>query len=137
MKRITYVSALMLGSLLLLFSGCASKPEFEGKGDFCGIIIDEKNNPVKDCIVYCNSPDRKKIPVKPVLTNESGLFVFYGITSGDYLISAEKNNYLKIKELPYCFNDRNKIFCIQMKSYKAALKDVEEMLVLGQKKEAA
>lgn len=137
MKKLSFFLVTIMESFLLLFSSCVSKPEFEGKGDLCGIIIDENNNPVKNCIVYCNSPDKKKIPVKPVLTNESGLFVFSGITSGDYFISTEKNNYLRIKALPYCFNDRNKIFCIQMKSCKAALKQVEEMLVLGQKKEAS
>ena len=120
------------------FFSCASKPSFTGKGDLCGLVIDENNTPVKEAVIYCQAADEKKLLVhpKPVLTNESGLFVFYGLPSGDYILSGEKNNFLKIEPVFYSFNDRTKIICIQTKSFKAAVLNAEELLCLGQAEEA-
>ncbi len=123
----------------LFITGCASKPVFEGKGDLCGLIVDENNLPVKDFVVYCKSAEEKNISARaivPVITNESGMFVFFGLPSGDYLISGEKKNYQKLQTVPYAFNDRTKILCLQINSFKAALMSVDELLHLGQKEEA-
>lgn len=137
---------LNIGKLCLLFTGafifflisCASKPHFEGQGDLCGIIIDENNKPVKDFIVYCKASD-KKVSAKnpgPVKTNESGLFVIYGVPSGDYLLSGSKNNYLSIDPVLYSFEDRTRIICLQTRSYKSAILRAEELIGMGQIKEA-
>ena len=124
----------------LFFLSCASKPVFEGKADLCGLVIDENNAPVKDFIVYCKAADMKtwgNTPlITPVLTNESGLFVFYGLSSGEYLLSGEKTNYLRITSTSYSFNDRTKIICLQTKSFKASVLNAGEMLRLGQVAEA-
>ena len=135
--RLIYLTYLVC-LLSCLFLSCASKPRFEGKGDLCGLVIDENNRPVKDLVVYCQAADEKKLFTrpKPVLTNESGLFVFYGLPSGEYILSGEKNNYLKIKPLLYSFDDRSKIICLQTKSFKAALLNAEELIRLGQAEEA-
>ena len=117
--------------------GCASKPRFQGNGDLCGLIIDENNLPVKDFIVYCKSAGKIMQPIKPVLTNENGLFVFCDLPSGRYLLSGEKTNYLRVNKTPYKFNDRTKIFCIQTKTLKGTIKDAVEYLHLGEKKDAA
>ena len=118
------------------YSGCASKPRFEGKADLCGLILDENNMPVKDFIVRCSSTGVKPVITKPAVTNENGLFVFYGVPSGKYVISGEKKNYLRIKQLSYNFNDRAKIICLQTKTFKGAILSAEELLRLDQPAEA-
>ena len=124
----------------VLFLSCASKPLFKGHADLCGLVIDENNAPVKDFIVYCKAADMKtwgtKPLITPVITNESGLFVFYGLSSGDYILSGEKTGYLRITSTSYSFNDRTRIICLQTKSFKASVLNVGEMLRLGQKEEA-
>ena len=137
MKRKTfyYVTALFM-FYSITFSGCASKPRFEGKADLCGLILDENNAPVKDFIVRCTGAGGKPVVTKPVITNENGLFVFYGVPSGKYVLSGEKNNYLRIKQVPYDFNDRAKIICLQTKTFKGAILSAEELIRLDQTVEA-
>lgn len=135
-KQLHELCIFILSINFVVFSGCASKPKFKGKGDLCGLIIDENNKPVKDFVVYCQSDDATLEFVKPVLTNESGLFVFYDIPSGSYLISGEKNNYQKISRVQYRFDDRTKILCLQTKNFKAALLSVEELIKLGRTEDA-
>jgi hypothetical protein len=74
--------------------------------------------------------------VKPVITNESGLFVFYGLSSGDYFLSGTKTTYMRIEPVYYSFDDRTKIICIQTKSFQAAMSKADELLRLGQAEEA-
>ena len=125
-------------AVTVLFFSCASKPVFSGKGDLCGLVVDENSKPVKDFVIYCESKSagKKLAEVKPVLTNESGLFVFYDLLSGDYLLYGEKNNYLKIEVTPYSFNDRSKIICLQTKSFSATVKTADELFRLGQPESA-
>ena len=120
-----------------LFCACASKPGFQGNGDLCGLVIDENNQPVKDFTVYCKSKEKKTQTIKPVLTNESGLFVFYDLPAGSYCITGEKTNYLRLNESVYDFYDRSKIFCIQTKTFHGTVKAVVELLHLGEKQDAA
>lgn len=122
-----------LMSFFLLFSSCVSKPGFTGNADLCGLIIDENNVPVKDFVVYCKSVEKNHQKIKPVVTNEGGLFVFFDILSGSYRLSGEKKNYLRIKNVDYDFNDRTKIICLQTKSFKASLQNAEELIWLGEK----
>ena len=125
-----------LACTLVFFSSCVSKPKFEGKGDLCGLIIDENNHPVKDFVVVCNARGVSAQVIKPVATNESGLFVFYDLPSGTYSISGEKNNYMGLSGTDYRFDDRTKIICLQVKTFKAAIENAEELIRLGEKKEA-
>lgn len=120
----------------LLFTGCASKPKFQGKGDLCGLVIDENNQPVKDFVVHCISADGQLQVINPVSTNESGIFVFYDLNSGRYNLSGKKNNYLEIEKVSYNFDDRSKIICLQTKTINAALSKAEELIRLGQPHEA-
>ena len=121
---------------VFLFSSCASKPKFQGKGDLCGMIIDENNHPVKDFVVVCNAKGVSAQIIRPVATNESGIFVFYDVPSGNYSLSGEKKNYMKLSDTDYRFDDRTKIICLQVKSFKAAIENAEELIRLGEKKEA-
>ena len=129
----------LLCSSLLLFSSCLSKPRYEGSGDLCGIIIDENNKPVKDFIVYCKlaNPDKFSKDPGPVKTNESGLFVFYGLPCNAYMLSGCKNNYLGIEPFLYSFEDRTRIVCLQTRGYKSAITRAEELAAMGQTEEAA
>ncbi len=124
----------------LYITSCATNPKFSGTGDLCGLVVDENNKPIKDFVIYCypsiTNIKTQTINIKPVITNESGLFVFYGLPSGSYTISGEKPNYLRLSETPYQFSDRGKILCLQTKSFKAAVKTAEELIALGQTKEA-
>ena len=120
-----------------LFCACASKPGFHGNGDLCGLVIDENNQPVKDFTVYCKSKGIKMQVIKPALTNESGLFVFYDLPSGSYVITGEKTDYLRLNETNYEFNDRSKFFCIQTKTFQGTIKAAVELLHLGEKQDAA
>ena len=128
-----FVSAIMW---IILFAACASKPGFEGSGDLCGLVLDENNQPVKDFVIYCKSASKILVNIRPVITNESGLFVFYDLPSGEYFLSGNKTNYLTISEVPYQFYDRTRIICLQTKSYKTAVLSAEELIRLGQKKDA-
>lgn len=120
----------------LLFCSCASKPGFKGTGDLCGLVVDEKNQPVKDFIIYCKPFDKTLAVIPSVVTNESGLFVFYDLPSGDYYLYGNKTNFLRISDVAYHFYDRTRIICLQSKSYKAALVQAEELIRLGQIKDA-
>ena len=139
MNKIQRIFILTLFCILCITS-CVSKPKFSGTGDLCGIVIDENNKPVKDFVVYCKPSvtniKTTTINIKPVMTNESGLFVFYELPSGAYNISGEKENYLRISETSYHFSDRGKIICFQIKSFAGAIKAVDELLNLDQKKDA-
>lgn len=136
-------SSLFVGAISLLFfifisfTACASKPKFEGNAELCGLIIDENNSPVKDFIVFCKSDSNPLFSISPVVTNDGGMFVFFDVPSGHYKISGEKTNYLKILKIPYSFNDRSKILCLQTKTFRAALTNAEELIKLGEKKAAS
>lgn len=121
---------ILLCIFCMFVTGCLSKPKFEGYGDLCGLVVDENNRPVSDFIVSCS------VIKRPVVTNESGLFVFYSLPSGEYTLSGKKLNYLQLKDVHYKFNDRSKILVLQTKSFSAAILSAQEDLRLGQKESA-
>lgn len=130
MKNKSY-SALVI--FLLVLSGCSSVPKFKGKGDLCGVVVDENNKPIKDFTVYCNSSLMAK---KGTLTSETGMFVFQDMPSDDYVISGEKKGYVRLENTKYKFYDRGKIFCSQVIGIEKALDNVEEKILLQEYKEA-
>jgi len=137
-----YLSIFIFFTFFIMpFISCASKPKFEGKGDLCGLVLDENNSPVKDFVIYCkpasNNLAASAMIIKPVITNESGIFIFYDLPSGQYKISGEKINYLKLENVNYKFNDRTKILCLQTKGFRAVLMKAEEYLRLRQKEAAS
>ena len=67
---------------------------------------------------------------------ESGIFVFYDLPSGRYSLSGEKKNYMKLSNTDYRFDDRSKIICLQVKTFRAAIENAEELIRLGEKYEA-
>lgn len=116
-------------SIMLAFlSACSSVPSFDGKGDLCGLVVDEKNRPIKDFAVFCSD---EKLIEKAVFTNESGIFVFYDMPSGRYKLQGEKEGYGKLKNVDYLFYDRGKIVCCQVSGIDATFDAVEKLILLG------
>lgn len=113
--------------------GCVSNPSFTGKGDICGIVVDENNKPVNEFAVYCINQSKNK---KSVLTNESGIFVFHDMNAGVYKISGTKTGYSILPETEYNFANRNKIFCCQIMEINSILDTAEKMILLEEYDEA-
>lgn len=114
-------------AVLLLFMGCKTTPKFEGRGDLCGLVIDDFNNPVSGFVVTCRNNLNLS---KNALTNESGFFVFTDLPSDVYFISGHKENYVELKEVEYAFFDRSKIFCCQILNADSAFDKVENLILL-------
>ncbi len=119
-------------ALVLVFTGCKSSPKFEGRGDLCGLIVDELNNPVGGVVVTCRDNHNFR---KSVLTNESGFFVFTDVPSDIYFISGYKENFVELAETEYAFFDRGKIFCCQIMDVNSALDKAENLILLEEYKE--
>lgn len=119
---------LYLCAAVLLFSACASKPKFEGIGDLCGLIVDEKNRPVSDFVVYCN---QDLTLFQSAVTNSNGIFVIHNVPSGNYYFTGQKDGYAKLKE-QYFFSNRTDIFCCQLKSLDGVFETVEQLVSRGE-----
>jgi len=110
---------------LSVFLSCASKPSFSGKGDLCGMIIDEENRPVKEYVMHCA---KNGMTVASVVTGENGMFVFENLECGNYMLSGEKKDFTSLSRQQFLFNERSKIFCAQIKSADAALDSVNQLI---------
>ena len=138
MKK-NYMEGLFL-LLIFMLTSCASNPRFKGNGDFCGMVVDEKNQPVKE---YLINFWRDGIIFASALTNQSGIFVMQNIPAGKYSLCGQKENYLDIKNLKVDFCSRDKFLCctvftadgffrhlddlIKIEDYDAALKELENL----------
>ena len=127
---------LIIFLISVFFCACTSKPKFSGNGDLCGLVIDENNSPVKDFVVHCkgaaSNPAMGLKPAQTMSTNESGIFVFYDLPSGDYQLYGEKKNYQRILKTSYRFSNRSNIICLQTKGFKASVLNAEKLYSLGQ-----
>ena len=129
LKKFLLNLCLLLLFLFLLDAmilSCATKPKFSGNADLCGLVVDENNRPVKGFVIraFCGISG-----IKSALTNENGIFVIENVPSGKIVISGEKKNYLKLSDANYQFIDRSDIFCCQVKSVKAVINLVDELLM--------
>jgi hypothetical protein len=118
--------------LILIFYGCASEPRFSGKGVLCGLVVDEKNRPVKEAVITCW---RGAVCLQSCLTNENGIFNFYDLPPGLYEISGEKNDFSSLHRIKYRFSERGNMFCCQMNSLDWVLECAAEKLRCGQLEE--
>lgn len=109
-----------------LISSCATKPKFSGNADLCGLVVDENNRPVKGFVIhaFCGFSG-----MKSAVTNENGIFVIENVPSGKIIISGEKKNYSKLSDVNYQFISRGDIFCCQVKSVKAVIDLVDELIL--------
>ena len=123
--------------LSFIFLSCASNPRFKGSGDFCGMVVDEKNEPVSE---YLINFWRDGILFGSALTNNSGIFVLQNLPSGKYSLDGQKENYSDIRNLKVDFCFRDKFLCcsvfsadgmfdhlrslIKIEAYDDALKEI-------------
>lgn len=123
-KGVLRVSLLIF--FICMFLSCTSKPRFTGNADLCGLVVDEQNKPVKGFVIraFCGMSG-----MKSAVTNENGIFVIENVPSGKIMISGEKTNYSKLSSVNYQFINRADIFCCQVKSVKAVIKQVDELLM--------
>lgn len=126
MKLKSILGITLLG--LLLLESCASTPKFSGKGDLCGMIVDEKNVPVKDFVITCVS---SKGNIGKAVTNEGGVFAVKDMPAGKYSISGEKVGYARITGEHFTFDSREKFFCCKVNSSRAAMDAAENQLKCG------
>ncbi len=114
--------------LLSCLISCATTPKVNGKGDLCGLIIDENNQPIGEMVVHLV---RNGIVLCSGITSETGMFVFTNIAPGRYCISGEKEGFSKIEEEPVAFYDRRKLFVCKTDSGVCVLEKVGAILVAG------
>lgn len=131
MKKQFFIFAFTCFIFVML--SCKSMPRFKGEGDLCGLVVDENNEPVRDFLIYCKNEFEV---TTTALTNETGMFVIHGLTSGVYKISGKKKDYAKLAPVEFCFTDRDRIFCCQVESIDAAFKTVEEYMLRNELKNA-
>ena len=131
MKKRFYIFAFAF--FVFVMMSCKSMPRFKGEGDLCGLVVDENNEPVRDFLIYCKNEFEV---TTTALTNETGMFVIHGLTSGPYKISGKKKDYAKLAPVEFWFTDRDRIFCCQVESIDAAFKTAEEYMLRGENKNA-
>lgn len=123
MKKISFLQILAL--FCFVFISCASKPRFKGSGDFCGMVVDENNQPVCEYLINCW---RDGINFGSTLTNQSGIFVLQNIPSGKYIIEGQKENYSDIKNLKVDFCFRNKFLCCSVFSADGLFEKIKSLV---------
>lgn len=125
MKKINCVFVLV-SILTAIFTGCASKPKLAGKGELCGIVIDENNIPVKDYVISCKIDSGLW---KHAMTNDEGLFFFDEMPFGYYSFKGSKECYSNLYEDGLVFNSPGKVYCFQISSIDKALELAEEVIL--------
>ena len=112
--------------ILIVITGCASKPRLSGKGKLCGIVVDENNVPVSSYVISCR---REKGIWKHGITNDEGLFFFEDMPFGNYTFKGSKECYLNFYDEGYVFNNLGKVYCFQLSSIDKALDLIEEKII--------
>lgn len=109
----------------LLLAGCASTARFNGKGDFCGLIVDEENRPVENFFVQLWN---NGLPSGSAVTNGSGIFVVENVPAGSYRIYGKKRNYERLDDRNVDFFSRGKFFCFQTRSAECVFDAVDGLI---------
>ena len=106
---------------VLFFSSCKTVPKFSGESDFCGLVIDENDNPVEGAFVSM----KKGGIVKNTYTNNRGIFVIDDIQSGIYDFEFEKTGYEITTVENVLFSDIKKVFCFKINSKERIFSEIE------------
>ena len=117
MKKCMY---LLLISLQVLMSACATKSVFKGTSELCGMITSQNNKPVAGYVVSLNGKER-------AVSNEAGLFTIPNVPLGAVVISGSKVGWQNfcIEQL---FSSVNELFCVQVKCVDDVLVEIEAAL---------
>lgn len=123
MRKVNNILIFLISILFL--SSCATQKNCIETNNFCGIIVDENNKPVKDFMIICyKNAFNKKI----AYTNSNGIFILPEMSVGDYIITGKKENYGKIENKKVFFNGNSYIFCCQVQSITKLLEQTKESI---------
>ena len=84
---------MILAAGVLLFCGCASEPGFKGKGDLCGLVIDENNRPVRDFVVLSFGRKEKLFKIEETFyrfNDRSKIIVLQTRSFNSVILNAEE-----------------------------------------------
>lgn len=112
-NRVIFIKIFLILSLILFFANCKSVPVKREIADFCGFVIDENNNPVKNFLISVQTSD---LQIKKAITNDGGIFVINNIKLGNLKIEGKKEGFSKYLNENIEFYDRTKILCIKISS---------------------
>lgn len=122
--QIKIFNLFLLIYISIVITSCTSSGKIWKEGTLSGVIVDENNNPVSDCVVNCYVNGKRQTAI----TNESGIFVLPYVKTGIYFLQGEKYNYTKIEKQEYYFNDCSSFLCIQIKSLNEIIKNIDTFL---------
>lgn len=115
--------------MIFLSISCSTIPKFSGEAKMCCMVLNEKNEPISDCIGILK---KNGAVVGKNISDERGYLIFDNVKSGDYEISIRKEGFEEKEYDKITFYNRGKINCLQVKS-KDCLFDEIELLFKEQK----
>ena len=116
-------SLLILILLSVFFVSCASKPKnVNSINEFTVLIIDENNQPIPAFTTYISKKGGSK---KTYITNNEGLFYVPDFKGKEFVISGQKNNYVRLEEQCVPILPEKELFCWQIKSATAVLDSIK------------
>ena len=130
MKKKKFFPALFFLSWIFALVSCASSPKFHGNGDFCGMVVDEKNQPVSEYLITCSKAGGG-LCMGSTLTNQSGIFVIQNLSAGKYSLEGHKNNYTELRNLKVDFCFRDKFLCCSVLSADGLFERVNSLIKTG------
>lgn len=111
--------------LVFMLLSCKTVPVKPESADLCGVVIDEKNQPVEDFVVCVKGVDAV---TKYGITDSKGMFVIDDLKTGNLELSGYKNGYARYENYEYKFYKRANVFCLQVNSADAILDKVEKLI---------
>lgn len=112
---------------------CSSVPKFLGEAKMCCMVLNEKNEPVNECVGILK---KNGVVIGKNISDEKGYLFFDNVKSGDYEVLIRKEGFEEKKYDKVSFYNRGKIICFQVKS-KDCLFDEIELLINEKKYEEA
>ena len=125
--KIKKVKTIYFIMLCLVLTSCATQKSLIQECDLCGMVVDENNKPISDFIISIKNDSFFN---QTTITNNSGFFFFPNIKPGLYVISGEKENYVKF--INRCnFTGNNSLYCCQVISLDEAIEKVNSYIKIN------
>lgn len=119
--------------MCLLFVSCKSTKYFTEDADLCGLVVDEKNQPVSFFEMTCAGPNGT---IENAVTNENGVFVFSNKKSGGYILSGCKNGWNVLSDKKVDFIDFKQIVCCKVWSFEKVIGETKVLVEKNNYEEA-